>query len=129
VEADEWESDVRSILNFGHTVGHALEAATGYRGPNHGEAVAMGMVVAANIAVRRNICSSGALDRLRKLLQAFGLPTSLPVDAAEVLRFVRYDKKIQDRQVRFVLLKDIGDSVVTSLESSDELEAALRVCA
>jgi len=66
---------------------------------------------------------------LRKLLQAFGLPTSLLVDAAEVLRFVRYDKKIQDRQVRFVLLQGIGDSVVTSLESPDELEVALKACA
>ena len=129
VEADEWETDVRSILNFGHTVGHAVEAATGYQGPNHGEAVAMGMVVAASMAVRRRICPVEALDRLKKLLQAFGLPTSLPVDAAEVLRFVRYDKKIQDRQVRFVLLKDIGDSVVASLESPDELEAALKAFA
>jgi shikimate kinase/3-dehydroquinate synthase len=129
VEADEWETDVRSILNFGHTVGHAVEAATGYQGPNHGEAVAMGMVVAASIAVRRKICPVEALDRLKKLLQAFGLPTSLLVNAADVLRFVRYDKKIQDRQVRFVLLQGIGDSVVTSLESPDELEAALKACA
>jgi 3-dehydroquinate synthase len=129
VEADEREGDVRSILNFGHTVGHALEAATGYRGPNHGEAVAMGMVVAASMAVRRKVCSAEALARLRKLLQAFGLPTSLPVDAAEVLRFVRYDKKIQDRQVRFVLLKEIGESVVASLESPEELEEALKACA
>jgi 3-dehydroquinate synthase len=129
VEADEWETDVRSILNFGHTVGHAVEAATGYQGPNHGEAVAMGMVVAARMAVLRGICPAEALDRLKKLLQAFGLPTSLPVDAAEVLRFVRYDKKIQDRQVRFVLLKDIGDSVVAFLKSPNELEAALQACA
>lgn len=129
VEADEREGDVRSILNFGHTVGHALEAATGYRGPNHGEAVAMGMVVAASMAVRRKICAAEALARLQKLLQAFGLPTTLPVDAGEVLRFVRYDKKIQDRQVRFVLLKEVGDSVVASLESPEELEEALKACA
>ena len=128
VEADEWETDVRSILNFGHTIGHAVEAATGYQGPNHGEAVAMGMVVAANIAVRRKICPVEALNRLKKLLQAFRLPTSLLIDAGEVLRFVRYDKKIQDRHVRFVLLRGIGDSVVTSLDSLDELEEALKAC-
>jgi len=128
VEADEWESDVRSILNFGHTVGHAVEAATGYQGPNHGEAVAMGMVVAAHIAVRRKVCPVEALVRLKKLLQAFGLPTSLLVDAGEVLRFVRYDKKIQDRQVRFVLLRGVGDSVVTSLDTLGELEYALKAC-
>jgi len=128
VEADEWETDVRSILNFGHTVGHAVEAATGYQGPNHGEAVAMGMVVAAGIAVRGEICPVEELHRLKKLLQAFRLPTSLPIDAGEVLRFVRYDKKIQDRHVRFVLLRGIGDSVVTSLDSLDELEEALKAC-
>ena len=128
VEADEWETDVRSILNFGHTVGHAVEAATGYQGPNHGEAVAMGMVVAATIAVRRKICSVDALERLKKLLQAFGLPTNLLVDGAEVLRFVKYDKKIQDRQVRFVLLQGVGESVITSLESLDELADALKAC-
>jgi 3-dehydroquinate synthase len=128
VEADEWETDLRSILNFGHTVGHAVEAATGYQGPNHGEAVAIGMVVAATIAVRRNICSAEALERLRRLLQAFGLPTSLVVDAAEVLRFVRYDKKIQDRQLRFVLLQGVGDAMVTSIDSPEELEEALRAC-
>ncbi len=128
VEADEWESDVRSILNFGHTVGHAVEAATGYQGPNHGEAVAMGMVVAASIAVRRRICPAEALNRLKKLLQAFGLPTSLPIDAGEVLRFVRYDKKIQDRHVRFVLLREIGESAMSSLDSLEELEEALKAC-
>jgi 3-dehydroquinate synthase len=105
-----------------------VEAATGYQGPNHGEAVAIGMVVAATIAVRRNICSAEALERLRRLLQAFGLPTSLVVDAAEVLRFVRYDKKIQDRQLRFVLLQGVGDAMVTSIDSPEELEEALRAC-
>lgn len=129
VEADEWETDFRSILNFGHTIGHAVEAATGYQGPNHGEAVAMGMVVVTRLAVERKTCPPPALDRLKKLLQAFGLPTSLSVDATEVLRFVRYDKKIQDQQVRLVLLRDIGDYTVTSLDSLTELETALAACA
>jgi 3-dehydroquinate synthase len=88
----------------------------------------MGMVVAAHIAVRRKVCPVEALVRLKKLLQAFGLPTSLLVDAGEVLRFVRYDKKIQDRQVRFVLLRGVGDSVVTSLDTLGELEYALKAC-
>jgi 3-dehydroquinate synthase len=126
VEADEWESDVRSLLNFGHTVGHAVEAATGYRGPNHGEAVAMGMVVATRMALQRGLCEAADLQRLESLLRALRLPTALPVDAAEVLRYASYDKKIQDRQARFVLLRGIGDAVVVSLESGAELEAALR---
>lgn len=129
VEADEWETDVRSLLNFGHTVGHALEAATGYRGPNHGEAVAVGMVVATTLSAQRGMCPGEDLDRLRRLLQAFGLPTRLPTDAAEITRFVRYDKKILGGQVRFVLVRGIGDAAVASLEGLKELEAALAACA
>ncbi len=129
VEADEWETDVRSILNFGHTVGHALEAATGYRGPNHGEAVAVGMVVATTLAVQRGICPGGDLARLKRLLQAFGLPSKLLADPGEILRFVRYDKKIQDRLVRFVLLRGIGDATVKTLDTPTELGEALSACA
>ncbi len=129
VEADEWEADVRSLLNFGHTVGHALEAASGYRGPNHGEAVAVGMVVAATLSVQRGLCTAEDLMRLKALLQAFGLPIRLPADAAEISRFVRYDKKIQSGQIRLVLLREIGDAGVASLESPEELERALAACA
>jgi 3-dehydroquinate synthase len=129
VEADEWETDVRSFLNFGHTVGHALEAATLYRGPNHGEAVAVGMVVATTMSVQRGMCPGEDLGRLKALLQAFGLPIKLPTDAAEITRFVRYDKKIQGGQIRFVLLRGIGDAVVASLKTLGELETALAACA
>ncbi len=129
VEADEWETDVRSFLNFGHTVGHALEAATLYRGPNHGEAVAAGMVVATTLSVQRGMCPGEDLGRLKALLQAFGLPIKLPTDPAEITRFVRYDKKIQGGQIRFVLLRGIGDATVASLETLGELETALTACA
>jgi 3-dehydroquinate synthase len=129
VEADEWETDVRSILNFGHTVGHALEAATGYRGPNHGEAVAVGMVVAGTLAARRGTFPPEDLERLKRVLHAFGLPSTLQVDPAEVARFVRYDKKIHDRAVRFVLPSGIGHATVTTVEDPEELQAALRSCA
>jgi 3-dehydroquinate synthase len=129
IEADEWETDVRSLLNFGHTIGHALEAATGYRGPNHGEAVAVGMVVATTLAVQRDVCPKGDLDRLKGLLQAFGLPIRLLADGGEIARFVRYDKKIQDRLVRFVVLRNIGDATVTTLETPADLESALGACA
>ena len=129
VEADEWETDVRSILNFGHTVGHALEAATGYRGPSHGEAVAVGMIVATTLSVQRGICPGDDLDRLRRLLQAFGLPVALPVDQAEIGRFLHYDKKIQRGMNRFVLLRGIGDACVASIATLAELETALAKCA
>jgi 3-dehydroquinate synthase len=126
VEADEWESGPRSLLNFGHTVGHALEAATEFRGPTHGEAVAVGMLVAATMAVNRGICAPEALDRLQRLLQAFGLPVRLQADPAEVLQFVRYDKKIQDRALRVVLPRGIGDAAVATVEDMGELGAALK---
>ncbi|HWU40359.1 MAG TPA: 3-dehydroquinate synthase, partial [Candidatus Acidoferrum sp.] len=129
VEADEWETDVRSILNFGHTVGHALEAATGYRGPNHGEAVAVGMVVATTLSVQRGMCPGDDLDRLKRLLQAFGLPVALPADQTEIGRFIHYDKKIQGGLNRLVLLRGIGDACVASLDTRTELEAALAKCA
>ncbi len=129
VEADEWESDLRSLLNFGHTVGHALEAATDYRGPNHGEAVAVGMLVAGTLALWRGRCPEEALDRLRRLLQAFGLPVRLQADPAEVLQYVRYDKKIQDRALRLVLPGEIGDGCIAAVEDLGELEAALKACA
>lgn len=128
VEADEWETDVRSLLNFGHTVGHALEAATEYRGPNHGEAVAVGMIVATTMAVQRGMCPTEDLDRLKKMLQAFRLPITLPAKATEVTRFVQYDKKIQDRLMRFVLLRGIGDATVTPLDTVGELNEALSAC-
>jgi 3-dehydroquinate synthase len=129
VEADERETDVRSLLNFGHTVGHALEAATEYRGPNHGEAVAVGMVVAGTLGVWRGHCPPETLERLRRLLQAFGLPVKLQAAPAEVLHYVRYDKKIQDRALRLVLPSGIGDASVVTVEELGELEAALKDCA
>jgi 3-dehydroquinate synthase len=129
VEADEWDADVRALLNFGHTVGHALEAAMGYCGPNHGEAVAVGMVAAATLSAQRGLCSQDDLARVKQLLQVFGLPTTLPVGPAEVTRFVRYDKKIQSGQIRFVFLRGIGEGALEVLESPAELEAALAACA
>jgi 3-dehydroquinate synthase len=129
VEADEREADVRSILNFGHTVAHALEAAAAYRGPNHGEAVAVGMVVAATLAVRRGVFPEEGLARLRRVLQAYGLPVRLPLEPAAVARFIRYDKKIYDKALRFVLPTAIGEATVTSIEDPDELQAALQACA
>jgi shikimate kinase/3-dehydroquinate synthase len=129
VEADEWDTDIRSLLNFGHTVGHALESATGYRGPNHGEAVALGMVVATAISVQRGICPEEDLKRLKGLLQAFHLPTKLPADPAEIMRFVQYDKKVREGQIRIVLLRGIGDATVESLQNMKELENVLAACA
>ncbi len=128
VEADEWDTGIRPLLNFGHTIGHALEAATGYLGPNHGEAVAIGMVVAATLSMQRGLCADEDLCRVKRLLEVFGLPTTIPINAAEIMRFVRYDKKFQSGQIRFVLLRGIGEGAMEFLDGLAELNAALAAC-
>ena len=116
VRADLRESNRRQVLNFGHTVGHAIEAATDYS-IRHGEAVAIGMTAAARLSERR----FGALDlsgRVRELCARAGLPTALPegVEAETVVALARADKKGQGNEIRCVLVREIGD--VTDHEGS-----------
>jgi 3-dehydroquinate synthase len=109
VEADERESGPRAILNFGHTVGHALEALAGYGVMRHGEAVAVGMTAAARISRLLGLLSGDDEDRLVGLLSACALPTRLPViPVAAVLDAMRADKKAVRGRPRFVLLRGIG---------------------
>ncbi|MGA8031865.1 MAG: 3-dehydroquinate synthase family protein, partial [Casimicrobiaceae bacterium] len=109
VAADERESGERALLNFGHTFGHAIEAAQGYGAWLHGEAVAAGMVCAARLSER--VCgfeAAGAI-RLSGLVAAAGLPTSPPKIAAERwLDLMRRDKKVEGGAMRFVLLAELG---------------------
>ncbi len=107
--ADERERGERAILNFGHTLGHAIEAATGYRTYRHGEAVAIGMAYAAEIAVRMSLTDDETRRRLVALLKAAGLPTEDPkADGETVMEFMRHDKKMCSGRVRFVLPRAIG---------------------
>jgi 3-dehydroquinate synthase len=109
VSADERESGLRAILNFGHTVGHALEALTGYQKYLHGEAVAVGMIAAANIAVSASLCPSSVAERIWKLVAAVGLPTGPEkVRTGEILAAVARDKKAVAGKARFVLPREIG---------------------
>ena len=119
VSADERESGARAILNFGHTVGHALEVVTGYKRYLHGEAVAVGMIAAANIAVAAGMCGAEVPARIRALLTAVGLPTSPEptspeptaperVKATEIVEAIARDKKAVGGQARFVLPREIG---------------------
>jgi len=113
VSEDERESGKRMILNYGHTIGHGLEAATGYERLLHGEAVAIGMMGAALLSERLGLVSQGVVARQRALLQRFGLPTACPsVDAASVIRAVELDKKVREKAVRWVLLDGIGQPVL-----------------
>jgi 3-dehydroquinate synthase len=110
VEQDEREeSGLRMVLNYGHTVGHALEALAGYETWLHGEAVAVGMVVAARLAQRLRLIDAGVADRQVALLAAVGLPTGFTApEPRRVWEALRHDKKAREGRVPFVLLKGLG---------------------
>lgn len=108
VERDERESGDRMLLNYGHTVGHALEAGAGYGTLLHGEAVAVGMQAAAHIAARMNMLTSADASRQRELLRTLGLPLSYPADAEDVLGRLNVDKKRAGTRQRWVLADHIG---------------------
>jgi len=110
VQEDPTERGVRAILNFGHTLGHALEAATMYEQYSHGEAVAVGMALVAILSERLGYCTAAARSRLCALIETLGLPTTyagLPSQA--LLEAMTHDKKSLNGVVRFVLLKGIGE--------------------
>jgi 3-dehydroquinate synthase len=111
VAEDEREAGRRAILNFGHTFGHAIENCLGYGEWLHGEAVAAGMVMAADLSG----IPANDVERLRKLLQRAGLPVSPPaISADDWMRAMGMDKKVQQKQLRFVLLHALGDAHFTS---------------
>ena len=111
VAEDERETGRRAILNFGHTFGHAIENSLGYGEWLHGEAVAAGMLMAAELS---NI-SEGDLQRLRNLIKAAGLPACPPaISAGKMRAAMEMDKKVQAKQLRFVLLRSLGDAYLTS---------------
>jgi 3-dehydroquinate synthase len=128
VAADERESGQRALLNLGHTFGHAIETGSGYGNWLHGEAVATGMLMAAELSARHNWITADAVQRIRQLLQRAGLPTSAPVemDESRFTALMAVDKKAVDSGMRLVLLKAIGDAVVTGDFKAELLSETLR---
>ena len=126
VHRDEREGGLRMILNFGHTVGHALEAATRYKAMLHGEAVAWGMVAALALARRRGTITGSQMERLEKLVYLYGPLPRLKVGAARVLAATGSDKKNLGGVRRFVLPIGIGDAGVVEDVSAPELDAAIK---
>jgi 3-dehydroquinate synthase len=109
VERDEQETDLRAVLNYGHTIGHALEAATDYGRWTHGEAVALGIAAASSVAERVGIARPGVRDQQVRLLEAVDLPTQgIDVPAHAVMAAIDRDKKGRDGRVPFVLAPSIG---------------------
>jgi 3-dehydroquinate synthase len=127
VSHDEREQGERALLNFGHTFGHAIEAATGYVQWLHGEAVAMGMVVAADLSQRLGQLAPGELRRLVTLLQRAGLPVAAPrMGADTAFDYMSIDKKVKSGRVRLVLLSAIGTAAMTGDYDDSALQGTLR---
>ena len=129
VEEDETEGSYRAILNFGHTVGHAIEAMTEYRRFLHGEAVAIGMVCAARISQARGGLAKANVERIEQLLRAIGLPTRVPSDLGvePIALAIEADKKAAGGKITFVCLDDIGRTRFESLSAREIARTALGV--
>jgi len=127
VSVDEREGDLRRILNFGHTVGHAVEAAAHYQIP-HGEAVSMGMVAVSRISVAKGLMPEGDLERLCRLLDRLNLPREIPADlsAKELIDLLQHDKKAKSGRPCFVLSRGIGQILITDDVSNKELAVAIE---
>jgi 3-dehydroquinate synthase len=125
VEADEYETiGTRALLNFGHTLGHAIEAAAGYGRLLHGEAISLGIRAATWLSVQVSDLTAEHYDRIIGLLKLCDLPTRLPddLDIEEIMRISRMDKKFENGKIRFVLLRKPGEAYV----SKDVLEGHLK---
>lgn len=113
VQRDEKEEKgIRTVLNFGHTIGHAVEAAGNYRGYNHGEAIAIGMLAACDISKNLGFINNLTLQRIERLMKAVGLPTTIKVSLSDTIKAYYHDKKFIGKRNKFVLLKDIGQAKI-----------------
>ncbi|MFN6568147.1 3-dehydroquinate synthase [Dendronalium sp. ChiSLP03b] len=128
VGKDEKEAGLRAILNYGHTIGHAVESLTGYRLVNHGEAVAIGMVAAGQIAVDLGLWQQEDTERQNALIQKAGLPTKLPdgVDIEAIIEALQLDKKVKAGKVRFILPTQIGVVTIKDDVPSETIRKVLR---
>jgi 3-dehydroquinate synthase len=127
VAADERETGLRMLLNFGHTLGHAVEALARYRGVLHGEAVAIGMAFAARRSEALGLAEPGTAARLVALLERLGLPTELPAHPRRAyLAALSVDKKKRDARIRFVVLRAIGRAETVPLLPREILEPEAR---
>jgi 3-dehydroquinate synthase len=112
VQKDEKESDLRRILNFGHTIGHAIERE---KKVMHGEAVATGMVLATRLSHAMNMLSASDVDVIHELVSAAGLPTNIEMDPDVIFQNIRKDKKKSGDSIHFILLKGLGNAIVKTI--------------
>ena len=123
VEMDEYERNIRAILNFGHTIGHALETLTHYRRYRHGEAIAIGMAQVSKLAQFKGMVKTEAVDRLIKLLTDTGLPTELPtgINPEDLLQTIKQDKKSHQGKIKIILPTTIGNVQITDQWDEQDL--------
>jgi 3-dehydroquinate synthase len=127
VSADPRERGLRAILNYGHTVGHAIETATGYSDYLHGEAVAIGMMGAARISERLGLIDEDVVARQADILRSFGLPlTASGVEPSRIREAMRMDKKVSGGRARFVVLEQIGRAAVRDDVPEELIEEVVR---
>ncbi len=129
VEEDERETTgTRVLLNFGHTIGHGIEAAGGYGKYFHGEAISLGLVAACRLSVKHSGLSEAESERIIATLEQFQLPTKLDaeVPTATILEKMTRDKKFKDGQIRFVLLRGLGEAFVSDAITLADCEAAIE---
>jgi 3-dehydroquinate synthase len=125
VAKDEMDLGLRNILNYGHTIGHAVESVSDFR-IEHGQAVAIGMVAAARISNQMGILDINEVIRLREVIEQAGLPTEMPdLKPEEIIQAMKHDKKVRENKVRFVLLKSIGNVFVSDEVSQSLVERIL----
>jgi len=125
VEKDERDLGLRNILNYGHTIGHAIESVSDFK-VQHGEAVAIGMLAAGRISNKLGIFDRNELVRLKSLIERANLPTEIPdLEVARIIQAMKHDKKILKDKIRFILPKSIGNVFITDEVSPSLVEQAL----
>jgi len=128
VAQDEQEGGIRAILNLGHTFGHAIEASTGYGSWLHGEAVGVGMLMAGDLSQRMSMLNASDVQRIDNIVDSALLPTRSPSNMGydSFMKYMSVDKKVEAGAIRFVLLKAIGQAVITSAYDQDCLQQTIE---
>lgn len=122
VAKDEREQGIRALLNFGHTFGHAIEAGLGYGTFLHGEAIAVGMLMASDLSAKRGFLKSQEVQKIAEVFKSANLPINITkLVAAEFLPWMRHDKKVQNSRIRLILLKKIGDAFICDNATDEEI--------
>ncbi|MEE8328458.1 MAG: 3-dehydroquinate synthase [Thermodesulfovibrionia bacterium] len=128
VSRDEREAGLRAVLNFGHTIGHAIETVTDYKRFLHGEAIAIGMCAAAELAVRLRILQKKDAERIKSLIELYNLPVKIPsgIDVSDILGAMEIDKKVRAGRLRFILPESIGNVRIEENISIEIIKEVLK---